>query len=112
MFQSLEKMEYPQPMASPHARFTTRNLADGIGLDSAAGISVSKPGGGNYNVNIQACLTKLADTIANGGANISFAANSAGSAVVSISAECSNRWVTPIEIPIEIPIRTHWLTTR
>ena len=44
------------------------NLADGIGLDSAAGISVSKPGGGNYNVNIQACLTKLADTIANGGA--------------------------------------------
>ena len=56
-------------------------------MDSAAGIPVSKPGGGTYNVNIQACLTKLAATPANGGAAITFNATSAGSAVVSINAE-------------------------
>jgi hypothetical protein len=36
------------------------NLADGVGLDSATGIAVSKPGGGTYNVNVQPCLSKLA----------------------------------------------------
>ena len=34
--------------------------ADGVGLDSPAGIAVSKPGGGTYHVNVQACLSKLA----------------------------------------------------
>ena len=64
------------------------NLADGIGLDSTTGVVVNKLGGGTYNISLTDCLTKLADTTANGGAGISFTAGqSAGSAIVSIDAE-------------------------
>jgi RHS repeat-associated protein len=62
-----------------------RNLTDGVGLDSATGMTVSKLGGGTYNVSLAAVLTKLASTPANGGASVTFATGSDGSATVSIS---------------------------
>ena len=60
---------------------------DGQGLDSATGISVPRLGGGTWNVNIQACLTKLAEPIANGGAGITFSAGRAGYAKVFINGQ-------------------------
>jgi hypothetical protein len=63
-------------------RANCRLLAE---LGSDFSVADSKPGGGTYNVNIQACLTKLADAVGNGGAATAFSSTNAGSAVVSIS---------------------------
>ncbi len=62
-------------------------IFDGQGLDSSAGMSVPQLGGGTWNVNIQECIAKLAEPIANGGAGISFSAGRAGNAVVKINGE-------------------------
>ena len=48
-------------------------------------MTVNQLGGGTFSVSIANCLTKLADTTANGGADTSFDDDCAGSAVVSIS---------------------------
>ncbi len=61
------------------------SLVDGVGLDSAAGLQVSTLGGGTANISIASAITKLAETIANGGAGVTFDATSSGSASVSIS---------------------------
>ncbi len=64
------------------------DLTDGVGLDSATGVSVQQlDQGGSYNVSLATALTKLADTTANGGAAVSFGTDSTGSAVVTINAE-------------------------
>ena len=71
---------------------TTRMLYDNIvgddtGLDSSGGVSISLLSGGTANVSIAAAVTKLADTIANGGAALSWTTSSKGKATVSISAD-------------------------
>lgn len=63
------------------------DLTDGVGLDSATGISVTNPLGGTYNVSLTAALTKLAEPTAQGGAGITFDATTPGSAVVNLNAE-------------------------
>ncbi len=73
--------------------FYDNNLTDGIGLDSATGVSVVKQSGANpsgtFNVSLANALTKLADIQANGGAGISFSSSqgAVGRAVVSVNAE-------------------------
>ncbi len=51
---------------------------DNVGLDSTTGLSVSKLGGGTYNITIAAVISKVADTPANGGAGVVFANGSDG----------------------------------
>jgi RHS repeat-associated protein len=63
------------------------DLTDGVGLDSAAGIPVSKLGGGSYSVSLSAVLTRLAEPASNGGGNLIFAAGASGSAFVAVNAE-------------------------
>ena len=63
------------------------DLTDGVGLESTAGINVTNPLGGTYTVSLSAAITKLAEPTAQGGAGITFAAGTPGSAVVSINAE-------------------------
>jgi YD repeat-containing protein len=60
-------------------------VSDGFGLDSSAGITINRLGVGTASVNIQAALTKLADTVANGGADVTFASSRSGKATVAIS---------------------------
>ena len=48
------------------------DLTDNVGLDNATGMTVNQLGGGTFSVSIASCLTKLADTTANGGAATSF----------------------------------------
>ncbi|MDP1561325.1 MAG: hypothetical protein Q8M16_08010, partial [Pirellulaceae bacterium] len=60
-------------------------LSDGSGLDSSAGTSINRLGGGTASVNIQAALTKLAATVPNGGAEVTFNATRSGKATVAIS---------------------------
>lgn len=66
--------------------FDTR-VFDGQGLDSAGGISVPRLGGGTWNVDIQACLAKLAEPVASGGAGVSFSSGRAGNARVLVNGE-------------------------
>ena len=65
------------------------NLFDGVGLDNATGLSYTKmsSGTGTSTVSLSAAITKLADTIANGGAGLTFSATAAGRASVTINAE-------------------------
>ena len=66
------------------------NLSDGVGLDSAAGVSALKLGtgvSGTFNVSLANAISKLAGTIATGGAGITFNATSPGRASVTINAE-------------------------
>ncbi len=62
------------------------NLSDGVGLDdSTNGISIAQLGGGTANIDVVAAINKLSDTVANGGAGLTFAANRSASASVTIS---------------------------
>lgn len=63
------------------------DLTDGIGLDSTAGVTVTNPLGGTFTVSLSAALTKMAEPMAQGGANTSFNADATGSAVVNLNAE-------------------------
>jgi len=64
------------------------DLKDNVGLDNSTGTTVDKLGGGTFNVSLANALTQLADTVANGGAAMSFTADvSSGSAVVQINGE-------------------------
>ncbi|MFN9437890.1 MAG: hypothetical protein ACK6DC_23535, partial [Planctomycetota bacterium] len=66
------------------------NLTDGVGLDSATGVSVSRlgtGGTGTFNVSLANAISRLANTQANGGAGISFNASSPGRASVTINSE-------------------------
>jgi len=64
------------------------NLKDNVGLDNTIGATVDKLGGGTFNVSLANAITQLADTVANGGAAMSFTADvSSGSAVVQINGE-------------------------
>ncbi len=60
-------------------------ISDGVGLDSSGGVTIQRLGGGTANVNIQAAVTKLADTVANGGAGVTFISTRSGKATVAIS---------------------------
>ena len=62
-----------------------RSLNDGVGLDSPAGLSIEKLGGGTYNVHITAVLAQLAQAPASGGAGVTFGAWTDGSATLSIN---------------------------
>ena len=62
-------------------------VGDDSGLESAAGVSIDLLGGGTANVSIAAAISKLAGTVANGGAAMNFPAGNRGSAAVSISAD-------------------------
>ncbi|MEP3480457.1 MAG: RHS repeat-associated core domain-containing protein [Fuerstiella sp.] len=63
------------------------DLTDGIGLDSTAGVTVTNPLGGTFTVSLSAALSKMAEPIAQGGAETSFNAEATGSASVSLNAE-------------------------
>ena len=67
------------------------NLTDGQGLDSSAGVTVSKlgtGGAGTFSVSLSNAIAKLADTQANGGAGITFSSTTApGRASVVINGE-------------------------
>ena len=66
------------------------NLTDGVGLDNSTGVSAPKLGTGGsstFSVSLSNAITKLAATQANGGAAISFASTSPGSASVVINSE-------------------------
>lgn len=63
------------------------NLNDGVGLDHSSGVTVQKLGGGTFSVSLSAAITKLAATVASGGAGISFTTDAPGSARVSINPE-------------------------
>ena len=64
------------------------NMNDGFGLDSSGGVTVNKLGGGTFSVSLSNAMTKLADSVANGGAGLSFTSGeSACNAVVSINGE-------------------------
>ena len=66
------------------------NLADGVGLDNSTGVSVAKLGtgsSGTFNVTLANAISKLAGTVANGGAGITFDSGSPGRASVTINAE-------------------------
>ena len=67
------------------------NLSDGVGLDSAGGVSVVKQSGtnptGTFNVSLSAAIARLADTQANGGAGLTFNAISPAKATVTVNAE-------------------------
>ena len=64
------------------------DLKDNVGLDNSTGVTVDKLGGGTFNVSLSNAITQLADTVANGGAGITFTADvSSGSAVVTINGE-------------------------
>ena len=81
------------PVSDGFTTFTMydSNLSDGIGLDSAGGVSVVKQSGANptgtFNVSLSAAIAKLADTQANGGAGLTFNASSPGKATVTVNAE-------------------------
>ncbi len=47
-------------------------ISDNVGLDSTAGLTITRLGGATAAISIQAAKTKLADTIANGGAGTVF----------------------------------------
>ena len=64
-----------------------RIIGDSTGLDSSGGVSVDLLGGGSAQVSIDAAVSKLASTIANGGASLNWTADSKGSATVSIGAD-------------------------
>ncbi|MFN8741018.1 MAG: hypothetical protein ACK5YR_13905, partial [Pirellula sp.] len=66
------------------------NLADGVGLENAAGVSVPRlgtGGTGTFNVSLSNAITKLAQTTANGGAGISFSSVAPGRATIVINPE-------------------------
>jgi RHS repeat-associated protein len=61
------------------------NLSDNVGLDNSTGVTMVELGSSStYLVSLADALAKLADTVANGGAEIEFSSNAAGSAVVTI----------------------------
>ncbi|MFN9940845.1 MAG: hypothetical protein ACK56I_15340, partial [bacterium] len=64
--------------------------ADGVGLDSAGGVSALKlgtGGSGSFSVSLSAAIAKLASTPASGGASVSFSATAPGRATVTVSPE-------------------------
>ena len=63
------------------------DLSDNAGLETAGGMSVTNPLGGTYTVSLSAAIAKLGQGIAQGGAGITFAAGTPGSAVVNLNAE-------------------------
>ncbi len=63
------------------------DLTDNVGLESGGGMTVTNPLGGTYTVSLSAAITKLGQPIAQGGAGITFAAGTPGSAVVNLNAE-------------------------
>ena len=63
------------------------DLTDNIGLETSGGMTVTNPLGGTYSVSLSAAIAKLGQPIAQGGAGISFAVGTPGSAVVNINAE-------------------------
>jgi RHS repeat-associated protein len=70
--------------------FYDNNLADGVGLDSAGGVSALKlgtGGSGSFSVSLSAAIAKLASTPASGGASVSFSATAPGRATVTVSPE-------------------------
>jgi RHS repeat-associated protein len=70
--------------------FYDNKLGDGIGLDSSVGISALKLGTGatgTFNISLANALSKLADTVANGGAGVTFSSSTPGRAVVIVNPE-------------------------
>ena len=65
--------------------FYDDDLTDNVGLDSTTGLSVSKLGGGTYNISIAQVISKVADTPANGGAGLTFGSGADGAATDSMS---------------------------
>ncbi len=63
------------------------DLTDSSGLETTTGITVTNPLGGTYTVSLSAAIAKLGEPIAQGGAEITFAAGTPGNAVVSLNAE-------------------------
>ena len=63
------------------------NLTDGVGLDHSGGITVDLPGGGDVTISLATMLSQLADSEANGGANLQFTAGNAASGFVTIDPE-------------------------
>ena len=63
------------------------DLTDNAGLESGGGMTVTNPLGGTYTVSLAAAITKLGQSIAQGGAGITFAAGTPGSATVNLNAE-------------------------
>ncbi|HBC64175.1 MAG TPA: hypothetical protein DC058_23535 [Planctomycetaceae bacterium] len=63
------------------------DLTDNSGLETTTGITVTNPLGGTYTVSLAAAITKLGQPVAQGGAGITLAAGTPGSAVVNINAE-------------------------
>jgi len=63
------------------------DLTDNVGLEVSGGMTVTNPLGGTYTVSLSAAIAKLGQPIAQGGAGITFAAGTPGTAVVSINAE-------------------------
>lgn len=63
------------------------DLTDNVGLETTAGLTMTNPLGGTYTVSLSAAIAKLGEPIAQGGAGITFAAGTPGSAVVNINAE-------------------------
>ena len=63
------------------------DLSDNVGLETTTGISATNPLGGTYNVSLAAAITMLGEPIAQGGAGITFAVGTPGSATVSLNAE-------------------------
>ncbi len=73
--------------------FFDDDLTDNVGLDSSAGLSVPKLGGGTYNISISAVITKVADTPANGGAGVTF-----GNGVMNTYSYRPDNLVSSIEV--------------
>ena len=63
------------------------DLTDNVGLETSGGMTVTNPLGATYSVSLSAAIAKLGQPIAQGGAGISLAVGTPGSAVVNINAE-------------------------
>jgi len=63
------------------------DLTDNVGLETGGGISATNPEGGTYTVSLSAAIAKLGEPITQGGAGITFAAGTPGTAAVNINAE-------------------------
>jgi hypothetical protein len=73
------------------------DLTDNSGLETTTGITVTNPLGGTYTVSLAAAITKLGQPVAQGGAGITLAAGTPGSAVVNINFE-------PVHQPVVDPV--------
>jgi RHS repeat-associated protein len=63
------------------------DLTDNVGLETSTGLTVTNALGGTYTVSLSAAIAKLGEPVSQGGAGITFAAGTPGSAVVNTNAE-------------------------